>query len=233
MTHVTKRRKAVPVAEPPAAVPHTDADGGSGTHPGLPRWAGYAVAAALASGVTALFIAPRSSGTASHAAPYGAPAATEAADVSPPPGLTAGLAAGPAAVRDANWRFDHQQWPAAAAGYENALRLGVDTADLRTDMGSAYRFSGEPRKAIEQYEAARKLNPRHEQSLFNEGSVYAFDVHETPKAVSLWNEYLRRFPVGQSVREVRQFMASAEAAGGRPLPRPTEQVKDRGAAPRG
>jgi tetratricopeptide (TPR) repeat protein len=182
-------------------------------------WTGYAAAAVIAGGLTAVLIAPRSR-PASSETPYGAPAVVGAEDALPAD-LASGLSTGPAAVREGDWHFDHQQWPAAAEAYEKALRIGVTTADVQTDLGSAYRFSGQPQKAIAAYQAAQQLNPRHEQSLFNLASVYAFDLHVTPKAVSLWREYLRRFPAGQSVREVRQFLASALSANGSPLSRPT------------
>ena len=93
--------------------------------------------------------------------------ATPSSAVAPSPPDTAGLAPGQAALAMANWFFDNHTWPKAIDEYEKAISLGLDNADLRTDLGSAYRFSGQNAKAIEQYEIAQRENPQHENSLFN------------------------------------------------------------------
>jgi len=66
-----------------------------------------------------------------------------------------------------NWNYDHKAWQKAIDAYQRAISLGLDNADVRTDLGNALRFSGEPQKALEQYQTARRQNPQHENSLCN------------------------------------------------------------------
>src|ERR1700712_4328266 len=53
---------------------------------------------------------------------------------------TSQLAPAEAAVTLANWNYDRQNWLHAIEHYEQALALGLNTPDLRTDLGNCYRF---------------------------------------------------------------------------------------------
>jgi tetratricopeptide (TPR) repeat protein len=128
----------------------------------------------------------------------------------PPPELTAGQAPAQAERTLGNFYYDHQNWPAAIRSYQAALQQGSDDADIRTDLGNAYRFSQRPDDALVQYQLAQKMNPAHEFSLFNQGGLYLEDLHQPQKAVTAWREYLRRFPTGQNVASAQQWLAHAE-----------------------
>ena len=108
-----------------------------------------------------------------------------------------------------NWYYDHQTWPRAIEWYQKVLDSGMDNADIRTDLGSAFRFDGDAKKALEQYAIAQKQNPAHENSLFNQGGVYAFDLKQPQKGIEVWRKYLQRFPQGQNVEQARQLIAKA------------------------
>lgn len=118
---------------------------------------------------------------------------------------------GEAALALGNRAFDQQDWPSAVRFYSQAIASGVDTPDIRTDLGTAYRSLRQPQKALEEYAAAQKENPQHENSLLNQGIVYASDLGDASKAVAVWKQYLARFPQGQHVADVRQFIAEAQA----------------------
>ncbi|MCX6949042.1 MAG: tetratricopeptide repeat protein [Opitutae bacterium] len=128
----------------------------------------------------------------------------------PPPELTAGQPPAQAERTLGNFYYDHQNWPAAIRSYQAALKQGSDDADIRTDLGNAYRFSQRPDDALVQYQLAQKMNPAHEFSLFNQGGLYLEDLHQPQKAVTAWREYLRRFPTGQNVASAQQWLAHAE-----------------------
>ncbi len=113
-----------------------------------------------------------------------------------------------AALALGNWHYDHHGWQKAVELYQRAISLGMDTADVRTDLGNALRFSGDPKKALEQYQAARKLNPQHEISLCNMATLYAQVLNDPASAVATWNDYLRLFPNGEKTAIAKQFITS-------------------------
>ena len=113
-----------------------------------------------------------------------------------------------AALALGNWHYDHKAWQKAIEAYQRAIALGLDNADVRTDLGNALRFSGEPKKALEQYQTARKLNPQHENSLCNMATLYAQVLNDPGNAVTAWSEYLRLFPNGEKASAAKQFIAT-------------------------
>lgn len=112
------------------------------------------------------------------------------------------------AVTLGNWNYDRRNWQKAIESYQRAISLGMDNADVRTDLGNALRFSGEPQKALEQYQTARRENPQHENSLCNIATLYAQVLNDPVNAANAWREYLRLFPNGEKASEARQFIAT-------------------------
>ena len=124
-----------------------------------------------------------------------------------PPPSTAGMRPVQAALLMANWHYDVAHWNEAIKKYQETISLGLDNADVRTDLGNCYRFSSQPQKALEQYSIAQKQNPKHENSLFNQGGLFASDLNQPARGVQIWKEYLKRFPKGQNVARVNQLLA--------------------------
>ena len=131
-------------------------------------------------------------------------------DAAPPAQALAGLTPPQAALTSGNWYFDHQNWPRAIEQYEKAIAGGIDNPNVRTDLGSSYRFMKQPQKAIEQYQIAQKQDPNHENSLFNQGGLYAFSMGQTAKGIEIWKAYLKKFPNGESAAAARQLLQQAE-----------------------
>ncbi|MBI2510940.1 MAG: tetratricopeptide repeat protein [Opitutae bacterium] len=130
----------------------------------------------------------------------------------PPADLTAGLSPAQAERTLGNFYYDHQNWIEAIRRYESAITQGSDDADIRTDLGNAYRFSGRTQDALAQYELAQRMNPQHEFSLFNQGGLYLDDLKNPSKGIEVWNAYLARFPNGTNVAAARQLLAQATGA---------------------
>lgn len=168
-------------------------------------------------GATLMFFALRTR-PAAPAAPPAAATNPDPATHRPDPNLTAGQPPAQAARTLGNFYYDHRNWPQAIEHYQAAIRQGSDDADIRTDLGNAYRFAGRPDDALLQYTLAQKMNPAHEFSLFNQGGLYFEDFHQPAKAVEVWQEYLTRFPNGRSAAAARQLLAQAQ--GGMALPAP-------------
>ena len=147
---------------------------------------------------------PLSSSTA--ATPMFTPAATGPPD-------TTGLPPAEAARALADWNYDRQNWAHAIEHYEQAIAQGADTPDVRTDLGNCFRFLGQPKKALEQYELAQKQNPQHENSLFNQISLYGDLLHDRQRAIAIGQDFVARFPQGPQAVAAKQLIERFQASG--------------------
>lgn len=123
---------------------------------------------------------------------------------------TSRLSAADAAVMRGNFAYDHQQWADAVRDYQDAIAKGRDDADVRTDLGNAFRFFGQPEKALEQYTIAQRQNPQHENSLFNQIGLYMEVLHDPIRAIPVCEEFLRRFPSSEKASRVREQLQFAK-----------------------
>jgi Tetratricopeptide repeat len=108
-----------------------------------------------------------------------------------------------------NWSYDHQDWTAASEHYQQALAAGADTPDVHTDLGNCFRFLGQPERALEQYQIAQKQDPRHENSLFNQISLYSDYLHDKERAAAAARDFLARFPQSPQADAARQLSLQA------------------------
>lgn len=148
--------------------------------------------------------------------PPGISASPNVAALAPP--ATAGppdvsqLSPADAARTLGNWNYDRQNWPHAIEHYEEAIARGLDNPDVRTDLGNCFRFLGQPQKALEQYELAQKQNPQHENSLFNQISLFADFLHDPARAQSIAHDFIARFPQSPQAETARQRLAQPASA---------------------
>jgi tetratricopeptide (TPR) repeat protein len=61
-----------------------------------------------------------------------------------------------------------------------------------------YRSSGRPVKAIEAFDQAMKIDPKHGHSRFNKGIVLMHDLKDTESALKEWEELSRINPAYKS-----------------------------------
>lgn len=132
---------------------------------------------------------------------------TQGGSHEPPAELTSGMSPPEAALSLGNWYYDHEKWKRAIENYQVAIKSGIDNPNVRTDLGNALRFSDQPQEALKQYKIAQKKDPTHEQSLFNQGALYAVSLGQPRKGVEAWQAYLERFPDGSSAAQARKFIA--------------------------
>ena len=116
------------------------------------------------------------------------------------------LAPADAARTLADWNYDRQNWAHAIEHYQEAIALGADNPDVRTDLGNCFRFLAQPQKALEQYELAQKANPMHENSLLNQAGLFAEVLHDDQRALSIAREFLARFPQSPRAESARQLV---------------------------
>jgi len=137
--------------------------------------------------------------------------AQHSADSSPPD--VSQLAPAEAARTLANWNYDRQNWTHAIEHYQEAIAKGADNPDVRTDLGSCFRFLGQYDKALEQYDLAQKQNPQHENSLFNQISLFADLLHDPERAQIAARDFIARFPQSPHAEFARQIMERSQNAG--------------------
>jgi tetratricopeptide (TPR) repeat protein len=118
------------------------------------------------------------------------------------------LSSAEAAVGRANMAYDHQQWAEAIREYQAAIANGLDNPDVRTDLGNAFRFSGQPEKALAQYLIAQRQNPQHENSLYNQIGLFMEVMHDPVRAIPACEDFIRRFPNSEKIGVVKQDLAT-------------------------
>ncbi len=144
---------------------------------------------------------PPAPSTATHALP---PIPTTSAPTTSPQSPAETLTA-------ANQAYDRQEWPRAIELYQRTIALGLDNADVRTDLGNCYRFSNQPNDAIAQYEIAQRQDPRHEISFFNAATIQMEKLGDAPRAAELLEDYLRRFPTSPNAANARGILTQVKA----------------------
>jgi tetratricopeptide (TPR) repeat protein len=119
------------------------------------------------------------------------------------------LAPSQGAVTVANWYFDHHDWAKAAEQYRKAIGLGLDNADVRSDLGSALRFDNQLQAAAAEYETAQRENPEHENSLFNLATLYLQSLNEPGRAIELLEQFKTKFPRSGAISRVESLLQEA------------------------
>jgi tetratricopeptide (TPR) repeat protein len=167
------------------------------------------VSATMGATVTWLIMSQRSTSNA-PAAPVAQPSQLNpTANTATAPDVSK-MSRGEAAVTLGNFAYDHQQWSEAVRHYQEAIASGMDNADVHTDLGNVYRFSGQPQQALAQYETAQRLNPQHENSLFNQISLFAEVIGDPQRVIPLCEEFMRRFPNSNKLPAVRELLQRAK-----------------------
>lgn len=121
------------------------------------------------------------------------------------------LAPADAALTLANWNYDRQNWSHAIEHYQEAIALGRDNPDVRTDLGNCFRFLGQTQKALEQYETAQKQNPQHENSLYNQAGLFSEVLHDNERAKAAAREFIARFPQSPRAEAAKKLLSQLEA----------------------
>jgi cytochrome c-type biogenesis protein CcmH/NrfG len=113
-------------------------------------------------------------------------------------------------VKLGNVFYDGQQFPAAIQYYERALAIHPENPDVRTDMGTAYWYTGNADKAIAAMEISLKYRPSHPQTLFNLGWVRWQGKADPKGAIQAWEQLIKANPEYPQRQQVEQYIAKAK-----------------------
>lgn len=113
-------------------------------------------------------------------------------------------------VKLGNLYYDGQQFPAAIQYYERASALHPENSDVRTDMATAYWYTGNADKAVSEMQTSLKYQPGHPQTLFNLGWVRWQGKADPKGAIEAWQELLQAHPDYPQRQQVEQYIAKAK-----------------------
>lgn len=127
--------------------------------------------------------------------------------------LLAGLKQNPddfdSIVKVANLYYDGQQYSDAVPYYERALKIQPQNADVTTDLGTSFWYTGDADKAIAEFQTALKYQPGRAATLFNLGIVRWQGKKDPKGAVQAWEELLRRNPNFPEKEKLQEFIDRA------------------------
>ena len=107
--------------------------------------------------------------------------------------------------------FDTHQHQKAADAYGKALALKPNNPDVLTDQGVMFRDMGQFDKALANFKKASQLDPKHAQSQFNTGIVYAQDLKKPDEAIKAWKKLIEAAPGSPQAAQAQQQMAQLAA----------------------
>lgn len=113
-------------------------------------------------------------------------------------------------VKLGNVYYDGQQYQSAIQYYEKALAIHPENPDVRTDMATAYWYTGNADKAIAEMETSLKYRDGHPQSLFNLGWVRWQGKGDAKGAVEAWEKLLKANPNYPQKEQVEKYIAKAK-----------------------
>lgn len=90
--------------------------------------------------------------------------------------------------------FDTDQSKAAIRAYTRALELTPHNPDVLTDLGVMYRAEHLHQEALDAFEKALQLNPKHEIAQFNKGIVLYFDMKNVQEGIAAWKKLVELNP---------------------------------------
>lgn len=97
-----------------------------------------------------------------------------------------------------NAYFDSDQVKQSIEAYRKALELQPNNADVVTDMGVMLRKDGRPQDAVQAFDRAIAINPKHEISRLNKGIVLLHDLQDGPGALRAWEGLLEVNPMAMA-----------------------------------
>ncbi len=106
--------------------------------------------------------------------------------------------------------YDGQQFSNAIQYYERALAIHSENPDVRTDLGTAYWYTGNADKALAEMEISLKYNPDHPQTLFNLGWIRWQGKADPNGAIEAWQKLLKTHPDYPQKQQVEQYIAKAK-----------------------
>jgi len=102
-----------------------------------------------------------------------------------------------------------QNYREASTYYKRSVDL-KDAVVVRTELGRAYYYAGDPDSALAEFEKVLKGDPDNANALFNVGMVKWQSKSDVDGAVAAWQEILTKNPNHPRRAEVEQLIVRAK-----------------------
>jgi len=113
-----------------------------------------------------------------------------------------------------NVYYDAQLFPTAIDYYQRALKLEPANTGARTDMATAYWYTGNADAAIAEFQKSLSYEPNKASTLFNLGIVEWQGKMDIDKAVAAWRKLLDTNPNYEGKDKVLELIAQAQKHSG-------------------
>ena len=113
-----------------------------------------------------------------------------------------------------NIYYDAQQYASAVDYYGRALKVKPDAASVRTDMATAYWYTGDADRAIAEYNKVLASAPNNTNALFNRGLVKWRGKKDAAGALADFKELMAIDPNYAGKAQVDQMTAEAKSQAG-------------------
>lgn len=111
-------------------------------------------------------------------------------------------------LRLANYLYDKHYFNLAIGWYQRVLTLDPKNINARTDLGTSYFYTGQPKQAVSEYKKVLKINPHHQATIYNMIVVNMEGTHNLPAANKYWNELHRQNPNYSGLKEIKTKLDS-------------------------
>jgi len=113
----------------------------------------------------------------------------------------------------ADYLYDQKQYPNAIEWYQRVLELDPKNVNARTDLGTAYFYSGRPQDALREYDKALAVDPRHEPTMLNAIVVNLEGLRDTGAAQKAWDRLNRQNPNHPALAGLKDKIEAARKSG--------------------
>ena len=117
-------------------------------------------------------------------------------------------------VQLGNTAYDVEDWKKAIDAYERSIKIKGGDPNVLTDLGVAYRNSGNPDKALAMFTQAVALDPTHWPAQFNQAIVFGIDKGDTKKALDILVRLKKEHPEIPALERLTADIEKAKARGG-------------------
>jgi len=113
----------------------------------------------------------------------------------------------------ANFLYDQKQYRKAIEWYQRALELDPKNINARTDLGTAYFYTGRPQDALHEYDKSLEINPQHEPTILNAIVVNLEGTHDLAAAQKAWDRLYKLNPNNTALAGLKEQIVAARASG--------------------